>query len=556
MGFRKLIGSGARLVVLLPLAVLTQAGVAGATAREDGHADRRVIAAERALERQEWAVAAADYARAARSSRDASVAERATRVAFATGQWNPTVTAARRWLELAPDAESARRLLAMALLRLHRSAESAAEFRWVLQKAYPDRAEGFRAFAASFVAEQDESAAAEVMDSLVQLEPGLAEAQHASSVLWERADHGARALAAAQRALELRPGWRDAEVARLRALATLSRYDEAIAGAVALGADGESRLVQAWLLLRARRRDEARTLLDALVNDRAVAAEAGEALAVLDLEAGKQDEARTRLEALLKEGRDTEAPAWHLADLAAKRGDREGALALFARITTGPRAGAALLRRVRLYEELGRGIEAEVALDDYLNANPSGTVDIAVGRASQLLEQQRGDAGLALLARLRTVYPDADAIDGALATLQERTNHVDDAVHTLRDLLARRPDDPTAQNALGYVLADRTTKIAEGLGLIERAVAAKPDNGPVVDSLGWALVRSGRAAEGLPHLERAWQLTEDAEVASHLGTALWLVGRRDEAYELWNRVLKEHPDNRHLLAALAAHPRP
>ena len=97
---------------------------------------------------------------------------------------------------------------------------------------------------------------------------------------------------------------------------------------------------------------------------------------------------------------------------------------------------------------------------------------------------------------------------------------------------------------------------AEGLGLIERAVAAKPDNGPVVDSLGWALVRSGRAAEGLPHLERAWQLTEDAEVASHLGTALWLVGRRDEAYELWNRVLKEHPDNRHLLAALAAHPRP
>jgi len=556
MGFRELIGTGARWLVLLPLAVFLPVDDARATAREDGRADRRVVVAERAVERQDWAVAAAAYVRAARSSRDASVAERATRVAFATGQWNPTVAAARRWLELAPDAESAHRLLGMALLRLHRPAESAEQFRWVLQKAYPDRAEGFRAFAASFVAEQDESAAAEVMDALARLEPGLAEAQYAASVLWERADHGERALSAARRALELRSGWRDAEVARLRALATLSRYDEAIAGAVTLGADGESRLVQVWFLLRARRRDEARALLDALVNDRSVAAAAGEALAVLDLESGRQDEARTRLEALLKEGRDAEAAAWHLADLATKRGDREGALALLSRITTGPRAGAALLRRVRLHEELGRGVEAEVALDDYLNANPSDTVDIGVGRASQLLEQKRGDAGLALLQRLRAVYPDADAVDGALATLQERMDHVDDAVRTLRDLLARRPDDPTAQNALGYVLADRTGKVAEGLRLIELAIAAKPDSGPVVDSLGWALVRSGRAADGLPHLERAWQLTEDAEVASHLGTALWLLGRRDEAHALWNRVLKEHPDNRHLLAAIAAHPQP
>ena len=541
---------------MLLLAMLLPVAGAGATAREPGRDDRRVVAAERAVERQDWAVAAERYVQVARRSRDATVAERATRVAFATSQWQATVAAGRRWLEITPDAESAHRLLGMTLLRLHRPAESAREFGWVLEQAYPDRAEGVRAFAASFLAEQDESSAAEVMALLTARHDALAEAHYASSVLWERADHGARALAAAQRALELRPGWREAELARLRALMRLSRYDEAIAGVVALGADGNTRLVQAWFLLQAHREDEARQLLETLVNDRSVADDAAEALAAMDIEAGRNEEARARLEALVQSGRNVEAAAWHLAMIATRAGDRPLALGHLARITTGPRAGGALLRRVRLYEELGRGVEAEAALDDYLNENPASTVELAVGRAALLLEQKRADEGLALLGRLRAVYPDADAIDATLATLQERTDRVDAAVHTLRDLLARRPDDPTALNALGYVLVDRTPQRAEGLRLIERAFAAKPDNGAIIDSMGWALVQSGQVAAGLPHLERAWRLTEDAEVASHLGTALWRLGRRDEAHALWSRVLEDHPDNRHLLAAIAAHPRP
>jgi len=547
---------GARACLALLLAMLLPVAGAGATTGRQSRDDRRVVAAERAVERQDWAVAAERYVRAARHSREAAIAERATRLAFATSQWQPAVAAAGRWLELVPDAESAHRLLGMTLLRLHRPAESARQFSWVLEHAYPDRVEGLRAFAASFLAEQDESAAAAVMAILTSRHDGLPEAHYASSVLWERADHGALALAAAQRALELRPGWREAELARLRALVRLSRYDEAIAGVVALGADGETRLNQVWFLLQAHRRDEARQLLEVLANDRGVADDAVEALAAMDIEAGRYDEARARLEALLQRGRNVEAAAWHLAVIATRTGDRLLALDRLARITSGPRASAALLRRVQLYEELGRGVEAEAALDDFLNENPASTVELAVGHASLLLDQKRAEEGLVLLERLRAVYPDADAIDAMVATLQERTDRVDAAVRTLRDLLARRPDDPTAQNALGYVLVDRTPKLAEGLRLIERAFAAKPDNGPIIDSMGWALVQSGRVAEGLAHLERAWRLTEDAEVASHLGTALWRLGRRDEAHELWSRVLKDHPDNRHLLAAIAAHPRP
>jgi Flp pilus assembly protein TadD len=161
-----------------------------------------------------------------------------------------------------------------------------------------------------------------------------------------------------------------------------------------------------------------------------------------------------------------------------------------------------------------------------------------------------------LLEHAQRVYPDADAIGNATATVLDRLDRVDAAVRELRGLLRRRRDDPTAQNALGYVLVDRAGKVKEGRRLIEQALAAKPDNGPIIDSMGWALVRDGDAAGGLPYLERAWRMTEDPEVASHLGAALWQLGRRSEAHDLWQSALADHPDSRHVKAALAAHPSP
>jgi Tfp pilus assembly protein PilF len=120
----------------------------------------------------------------------------------------------------------------------------------------------------------------------------------------------------------------------------------------------------------------------------------------------------------------------------------------------------------------------------------------------------------------------------------------------MRDVAKRRPDDPMTLNALGYTLVDRTKSVAEGTQLIERAIAVKPDSYAIQDSMGWALVQGGRLDEGMTWLERAWDLSEDPEVAAHLGETLWRMGRTDEAKRIWDDALAANPDSPPLKRAI------
>ena len=84
-------------------------------------------------------------------------------------------------------------------------------------------------------------------------------------------------------------------------------------------------------------------------------------------------------------------------------------------------------------------------------------------------------------------------------------------------------------NALGYTLADRTTQYKEAAKLIKKALKKLPDSAAIIDSYGWVLYRQGKYEEALSELERAFELLNDPEVASHIVEVLWKLGRVDEA---------------------------
>ena len=115
-------------------------------------------------------------------------------------------------------------------------------------------------------------------------------------------------------------------------------------------------------------------------------------------------------------------------------------------------------------------------------------------------------------------FPDETVLALEVSFSLERAGDIAGAEQAVRDVLARWPEDASALNSLGYLLADQNRDLEVALRLIQRAIEQDPDNGAYVDSLGWAYFRLGRLAEARETLERAVHLTGgDPIVREHLG---------------------------------------
>ncbi|WP_225540540.1 tetratricopeptide repeat protein [Xanthomonas sp. XNM01] len=219
----------------------------------------------------------------------------------------------------------------------------------------------------------------------------------------------------------------------------------------------------------------------------------------------------------------------------------------------GPQRIEARIRIAAVLHALERREEAYTEARALQN---DGTADDDARRDAYLLEAELrhsadDDAGeLDALGRGLAAYPDDNALLYARALAWERRDRIDRAEADLRKVLVTEPENVAALNALGYTLADRTTRYQEALELIDRARTAEPDNPAIVDSYGWVLYRLGRHAQALVELRRAWSLMKDPEVAAHVGEVLWVTGRREEARRFFDEALKLDPENRSLRRAL------
>jgi tetratricopeptide (TPR) repeat protein len=543
----------ATIALALLLAVPAAAGArAAGSSCPRGDAWSLSVDAERALERGAWPEAARRYACAAALSPDAAVAERATRESFDWRQLERAAESARRWLELQPASEVARRYLATSLLRLYDEEGAAAQFSELQKTAYPDRARGYLVLLGILSSEGNETGAARVMERLAAENPQLPEAQYAAAMLWNRAEHGAKGLAAAERALALRPDYPQAEYARVQAFAVMGRDAEALdlSAKLAAGGDPLMQLSFAWQLLGADRRDDAVARFEDLRKGGGpAAADAAAALAAIAVDERRYADALRYLDDAARDPQQAEGLRWQRARVAEEQGDEAGAVRHYQAVRTGPRAIAGQLRAYRLLRRQGAPELAEMLLDDYLAAEPGDTVDVASGVAAILADEGKGKEAIALVDRALSVLPD-DGLRLARGYLLEREDRVPEAVAEMRRVVERRPNDPLALNALGYTLVDRTKSVAEGSALIARAIADKPDSYAIQDSMGWALVQSGKLDEGKDWLQRAWDRSEDPEVAAHLGETLWRMGRAEEAKKLWDEALADNPDSEPLKRAI------
>jgi tetratricopeptide (TPR) repeat protein len=126
------------------------------------------------------------------------------------------------------------------------------------------------------------------------------------------------------------------------------------------------------------------------------------------------------------------------------------------------------------------------------------------------------------------------------ASIMERQKKYDQAESIFRRLLDRDPNNAMVLNYLGYMLADRGTKLEESLTLLKKAIQLDPQNGAYLDSIGWAYFRSGQYDLAEENLRRAIDRTgNDPTVHDHLGDVYARTGRLKLAAAQWERAMDE-----------------
>lgn len=125
-----------------------------------------------------------------------------------------------------------------------------------------------------------------------------------------------------------------------------------------------------------------------------------------------------------------------------------------------------------------------------------------------------------------------------LATAQQNSGDFKGAETTLRGILAESPNNPIAQNNLGYFLAERNEKLNEALTLIQEALKSEPDNPSYLDSLGWVYFKLGKLDLAEENLKKALKGdSASATIYEHLGDVYQKQGKIEPAKAAWQKAL-------------------
>ena len=520
--------------------------------RAPDSANAHILVAELALARGQRDVAVEEYRQATALSADRALAGRAAEIALAGNQDDVAVEVTNRWLALDSLNPAAHRAAGLAALRVSQLPRAVELIESSLTKSGADGEKELLELFAALADESNAYGAFVVGRELADKRAASAHAQYAAAVLALPAYNYAFAADKAERALTLEAGFANATRMLARALVMSGNTARGLELARASAHDGdiEARLELAMLTDFSGDKDAARKIYAALVESEAAHSDALYQLALLDFREQHYDDAAHRFTELLSLGRQVGAAFYYLGAIAERHGDHERAIRFYSRIVSGDYAVDAQLRTARLLKEGGLGAQGEESLDAFVRDHPDREIELAIGRSRALSDQLEHRAALAVIDRYLERYPHRLDLIMQRSLALDRAGRVAEAVRALRALQRERPDDPVTLNALGYTLVDHNESLNEGEALVRRALTLMPDSPAVLDSLGWTHFRRARYADAVATLRKAYDQAQDPEVAAHLGEALWKLGERGQAREVWQAALAIAPADPYLNATL------
>ena len=510
---------------------------------------------------------------AARRTRDDGLFRRSIDIAIQARSGEQALAAARAWRLARPESLEALRLQVQLLMGTGRTAEVTEPLRSLLD-ATPLAERGGLIAALPRILQRagDARVVAQLMDDVLKPHRERTQtavpARVAQGRAWLEAKDPARALALAQEAQALDPL---APGPALLAMELMRERPEAEALLKAYlaqpAAEPAVRQAYARVLTSSQRYADAITQLELAV--KAQPQEPGPylTLGALHLELKHPVEGEAALKRFVElatppageppagdDGRpdDRLEQAWlMLAQAAEMRGDFKAAEGWLARIADPDRALDVQTRRATILAREGRVREARALIKALPERDAEEARAKLSAEAGMLREVKRWKEAYEVLGQAVQRFADDTELLYEQAMMAEKLDRLAEMEQLLRRVIALKPDNAHAYNALGYSLADRGQRLPEARTLIARALELAPGDPFITDSLGWVEFRLGNRDEALRLLRQAYAARPDAEIGAHLGEVLWSLNQRDEARRVWQESRRRDAGNEVLRETLA-----
>ena len=507
-----------------------------------------VLASEIAAQRGAAAASAPTVLALAQRTRDPRLARRAAEFALTANRLDEAIRALKLWQELEPASDNAQYQLIAALLRAGRLSEATPGVQAQLAARPQEAPQVFMHLAGLLSRQPDKAGAYAMMKTLLAPYPSVAEGHFALMITAQEAGDDAMAQAEMATLATLAPAWDYPvgwQVERLRQTspeAALALLERELARRPQAGL--ELRLSYPRLLVMVKRYDAARDAFVQLSNKYPHQPEVAYAIGVLSYELKDYEEAERSLRDALALGyREPDFVRFTLGQMAEERKLPQEAVNWYEAITSGPQLPQAQSRLAVLEAEDGKLDAALARLERLADMQNTPRPARVLAQAQLARNAEQPDRALAILSAALAKDGNVAEWRYERALLLDDRERVAEAERDLRAYLKLKPKSAQGLNALGYILANRTSRVREARELVSRALKLDPDNPMILDSMGWVEYRSGKLEAALRYLQRAHHLMPDPEIAAHLGEVLWKMGREAEARELWARSLEANPDS-------------
>lgn len=503
-----------------------------------------LLTGEFAERRGQFELALKNYVAQANKTKDPLVIERAYQIAHYLNSSPEQLDMASLWVAESPNNIDANRAAALQLTKNERASEANPYFEKVLVNT--DQLD-FLNIANSNLTKKARLEVISSLDSLLVNHPDDAQLIYSKAVLLAETGANEQALTTLQALPEKHQQQSPVLLLKVYLLQNIGRPDDALellAKTIKENpTDKQLQLTYVHLLISQGKLPEAKQQFAAMMKQYPDDQELSFGYALICIENKEWDEAINYLKQLIANGFTTDIIYFYLATAYYETGDKEAALENYALVSEGENYLVAVNSSAKILFEKKQIIEARQLLANARKQHPLFVIPLYLFEIEELLNLNDTTQAWHLINKALQEHPNNTSLLYSRSLVADKRNDVTQAELDLRKIIRLEPQNSSAINALGYILANRTGRYKEALQLIQQALKLDPDSPAILDSLGWVNYRLGNLAKASSYLQQAYENYPDPEIAAHLGEVLWKQGKQQQAKNIWAEALTKDPQN-------------